>query len=105
MRVYFRTGRISVDSETANRLLSKADFSTDEVTGLRQCISHLIQEFCKKHSRSLIQLCFADWVIGREFCSPEAPKCNTCPISEICTSWGMEAGKMLIEPKSNQGFY
>lgn len=107
IRVYLRTGKVNVRSdELRRRLVLKDKFKLEEIILLRYHIAETMRTFCSKYNRCMAQLCFVDWIVGREYCHAETPACSSgCPTRSICMSSNLPINDMMFEPISNHGFY
>jgi len=110
MRIYLRTKRLLIKDNSISIILkNNGTFTNEEINELRSFIKNTMKFTCSNFNISMANLCFVDWVLGREFCHYDNPICKMkngdCPIIDKCDSYKIPQSELLKEPLNNLGHY
>ena len=99
-RVALRNGRIKVDHNFKKKIVQRNIITLEEDTMIRKSTIKALKITTNSAEMNIAQLNYLEWIHGRSICAREHPKCEQCPLKDVC-----DKKIELLDPVFKSSFY
>ena len=96
-RIAIRLGLVKVDEKLKEVFLWKREATWEEDIIIRLAVRRAYKRLSEERKIDIMILDDFLWSFGRRVCGAEKPRCNECPLSDVCDAFHEESARMLKE--------